>query len=78
MRRLIIGFSLAVAGWVCAGIYLILTAQSIGHAVSHGDPSSVANAAAMFGLGAVSWLVLILLGSFFGIPSPRFLRRKQR
>lgn len=78
MIRLIIGFSLAAAGWVCAGIYLILAAQSIGHAVSRGDPSSVGNAAAMLGLGAVSWLVLISLGSFFGIRGPRFLRRGKR
>ena len=78
MRRLVIGFSLAAAGWVCAGIYVILAAQAIGRAVSHADPSSAGNAAAMLGLGAVSWLVLIFLSTLFGIPGPKFLGRRKR
>lgn len=78
MIRLILGLSLAGSGWVCAGIYLLLTARAVGRAVSGADPASVGDAVAMMGLGIVSWASLVWLGSLFGVPAPRFLRRRKR
>jgi hypothetical protein len=34
MRRLMIGLILALSGWACAAIYLILTGQAVGQAVA--------------------------------------------
>jgi hypothetical protein len=72
-----IGLILALSGWACAVVYLILTGQAIGKAVAGADMSFLGDAAASFVTGLVSWAVLIYLGSLFGIRRPRPLRRKK-
>ncbi len=78
MKRLIVGFSLALSGWVCAGIYLILAAQALGKAVNQGNWAFAGDAAFMLGLGAVSWGVMLSLASLLGIRRPRIMRKKSR
>lgn len=78
MKRLVIGLSLAVSAWVCAGIYLILAAQALGKAVSQGNAALFGDAAFLVVLGVVSWTVLLYLGSLFGIRRPRIMRKKNR
>lgn len=78
MKRFIVGITLAVSAWVCAGIYLILAAQAFGKAVAHGNASFLGEGAYLLVLGAVSWIVLLFLGSLFGIKLPRLTRKKNR
>ena len=78
MKRLVIGLSLALSGWVCAGIYLILAAQAFGKAVSHGNWAFTSDAAIMLLLGVVSWAVLTYLAGLFGIRRPRIMRKRNR
>lgn len=69
-----IGLILALSGWACAGIYLILTLQGIESAIAQVDLSLLGGAAVSFATGLVSWAVLVYLGSLFGIKRPRLLR----
>ena len=78
MRRVMIGLILALSGWACAGIYLILTVQALGNAVAQANVSLLGDAALSFVTGLVSWSVLVYLGSLFGIRRPRLLRKKNR
>lgn len=78
MKRFVVGFSLALSAWVCAGIYLILAAQAFGKAVAQGNASFLGEAAFLLVLGVVSWAVLLYLGSLFGIRRPRLMRKKNR
>jgi hypothetical protein len=78
MRRAMIGLILALSGWACAGIYLILTVQALGNAVARANVFLVRDAALSFVTGLVSWSVLVYLGSLFGIRRPRLLRKKNR
>jgi hypothetical protein len=78
MRRAMIGLILALSGWACAGIYLVLTVQALGNAVTRADVFLVGDAALSFVTGFVSWSVLVYLGSLFGIRRPRLLRKKSK
>ncbi|GAP61380.1 hypothetical protein AHiyo1_50800 [Arthrobacter sp. Hiyo1] len=78
MKRFVIGFSLALSGWVCAGIYLILAAQAVGKSVSQANVAFLGDAAFSVATGAVSWAVLIYIGGLFGIRRPRLIRKKNR
>ena len=78
MKRFVVGISLALSAWVCAGIYLILAAQAFGKAVAQGNASFLGEGAFLLFLGVVSWVVLIYLGSLFGIRGPRLMRKKNR
>jgi hypothetical protein len=73
-----IGLILALSGWACAGIYLILTVQALGNAVTQANVFLVGDAALSFVTGLVSWSVLVYLGSLFGIRGPRLLRKKNK
>ena len=78
MRRTMIGLILALSGWACAAIYLLLTGQAIGNAIARANVSFLGDAAVSFATGLVSWLVLVYLGSLFGIRRPRLRRKKNR
>ena len=78
MKRFVIGFSLALSGWVCAGIYLVLAAQAVGKAVTQASVAFFGDAAFLLVLGVVSWAVLIYIGGLFGIRRPRLMRKKNR
>lgn len=78
MKRFVIGFTLALSAWVCAGIYLILTAQALGKAATQGNVAFLGDAAFLLVLGVVSWAVQLYLGSLFGIRLPRIMRKKNR
>ena len=78
MKRLIVGITLAISAWVCAGIYLILAAQAFGKAADQGNASFLGEGAYLLALGVVSWAVLLFLGSLFGIKLPRLMRKKNR
>lgn len=78
MKRFIVGFSLALSGWACAGIYLMLAAQAFGKAVAHGNVSFLGEGAFLLVLGVVSWAVLLFFGSLLGIRLPRLIRGKNR
>ncbi|MFE5837269.1 hypothetical protein [Arthrobacter sp. NPDC056493] len=73
-----IGLILALSGWACAGIYLILTGQALGNAIARTNVSFLGDAAVSFVTGLVSWSVLVYAGSLFGIRRPRLLRKKNR
>lgn len=77
MKRFVIGFSLALSAWVCAGMYLILAAQAIGKAVTQANLAFLGDAAVSLGTGVLSWGVLLYLGGLFGIRLPRFLRKNR-
>lgn len=72
-----IGLILALSGWACAGIYLILTVQALGNAVARANVLLLGDAALFLVTGLVSWLVLVYLGSLFGIRRPRLLRKSR-
>lgn len=78
MKRLVVGFSLALSGWVCGGIYLILAARALSDAVKQGNWAFVGEAAFTLGLGVVSWAVLLYLASLLGIRRPRIMRKRSR
>jgi hypothetical protein len=78
MRRVMIGLILAMSGWACAGIYLILTVRALGNAVTRANVFLVGDAALSFVTGLVSWSVLVYLGSLFGIRRPRLQRKKNK
>ena len=78
MRRTMIGLILALSGWVCVGIYLLLTGQALWNAIAQTNPSLLGDAAGSFATGVVSWAVLVYFGSLFGIRRPRLLRKKNR
>jgi hypothetical protein len=78
MGRTMIGLILALSGWACAGIYLILTGQALWNAIARANASLLGDAAVSFVTGVVSWTVLVYLGSLFGIRRPRLLRKKNR
>lgn len=78
MRRAMIGLILALSGWACAGIYLVLTVQALGNAVTRANVFLVGDAAASFVTGLVSWSVLVYLGGLFGIRRPRLLGKKSK
>lgn len=72
-----IGLILALSGWACAGIYLILTVQTLGNAIARANVLLLGDAAFFLVTGVVSWLVLVYLGSLFGIRRPRLLRKRR-